>query len=31
VAKAVERTLATLEKIALEGGVISMDAILNAT
>ena len=31
VAKAVERALAILEKIALEDGVISTDAILNAT
>ena len=31
VAKAAERALAILEKIALEGGVISTDAILNAT
>ena len=31
VAKAAERALAILEKIALEGGVISMDATLNAT
>ena len=31
VAKVVERALAILEKIALEGGVIGMDATLNAT
>ena len=31
VAKAAERALAILEKIELEGGIISMDAILNAT
>jgi TM2 domain-containing membrane protein YozV len=31
VAKAVERALAILEKIELEGGAISMDVILNAT
>ena len=31
VAKAAERSLAILEKIELEGGIISMDAILNAT
>ena len=31
VVKAAERALAILEKIALEGGVISTDAILNAT
>ena len=31
VAKASERALAILEKIALEGGIISMDNILNAT
>ena len=31
VAKASERALAILEKIALEGGIISMDAILDAT
>ena len=31
VAKAAERALAILEKIELEGSIISMDAILNAT
>ena len=31
VAKAAERALVILEKIDLEGGIINMDAILNAT
>jgi len=31
VAKAVERALVILEKIDLEGGIINMDAILDAT